>query len=257
MKRADRRAFLTVVAGLLITPHAIAQEPGDRGSRSIETSWDCVAAVLAIPVDADRVAAHVPDPFTAQEIGGQALLGVVVEDCATTVDGGEPFRHVLSVVTVKINDPETAGGGSGIDTDDFYDLLWGTSSPRYHAAAAPLGFVTYIPKSRFAVNQVGEQLKVIEADVPWRASPFSVSVTAGDLLEANFENISVHWGLGPSGVVRTDYVHDVTGASGGIATLRVTPGTMLAEILRAEEVTVPSVLERFTIEKAVSEIVEE
>lgn len=254
MRRAYRRALLVVVAGLLMTPHATAQAPTERGSRSIETSWDCFAAILATLVDADRVAAHVPAPFTVQEIGGQALLGVVVEDCTTTVDGGEPFQHVLSVVLVKINDPATGGGGSGADTDDFYDLLWGTSSPRYHAAAAPLGFVTYIPKSRFAVSQVG-QLKVIEADVPWRTSPFSVSVT-GELLEANSESISVHWGLGGGGVVRTHYVHDVTHASGSIGTLRVKRGTLLAEILGAEEVTAPAVLERFTIERAVSETVD-
>jgi hypothetical protein len=215
-----------------------------------------MAAILAIPVDADRVAAHVPDPFLIQEVAGQALLGVVVEDCTTTVDGGEAFQHVLSVVSVKVNDPATGGGGSGVDTDDFYDLLWGTSSPRYHAAAAPLGFVTYIPNSRFAVNQVGDQLKLIEADVPWRASPFSVSVMTGESLEANFENISVHWGPGRGGAVRTQYVHDATSATGAIGTLRVTRGTLLAEILGVEEVTAPAVLERFTIERAVSETVD-
>ena len=256
MRRAYRRATLAVVAGLLMAPYATAQGSGEGGSRSIETSWDCLAAILAIPVDADRVASYVPAPFTVQEIAGQALLGVVVEDCTTTVGGGEPFQHVLSVVIVKVNDPATSGAEAGADTDDFYDLLWGTSSPRYHAAAAPLGFATYIPKSRFGVNQVGDQLKVIEADVPWSESPFSVSVTTGEPPEANSESISVHWGLGRGGVVRTHYVHDVTRASGSIGTLRVTRGTLLAEILGAEEVTAPAVIERFTIERAVSEMVE-
>lgn len=155
----------------------------------------------AIPVDADLAQAQLPSGFTVLDVGGSAVPFVFVMHCTASIDGKRPVRSVISGVAVFV-DPVRSPGGCQI-----YDWEWQESRrSRWLRAMNDLG----IPMTRVRGNSFSLFEYTYRASVPARLAPWSASATGTTVGQdpAAAPVVSVHYHLGPRGLVRSTYNHD-------------------------------------------------
>jgi hypothetical protein len=185
----------------------------------------------------------VPEQFTiAQEDSGVATFAVFAEHCLTRIDDGPWIPHILSGAFVRLEQEGTN-----------FDFLWGTDSGEYYKALNRLGTGDFVPDSRLEITNIGGQTNISEADIPWKESPFSFTLVTGEPSHPRQPTTSVHILDGRRGLVWSTYVHEIE-ISGGSGEVRFTPGTLLAEIAGANQVTGAALFGEFTIVDALTEL---
>ncbi|HEX2030980.1 MAG TPA: hypothetical protein VHL78_06235 [Actinomycetota bacterium] len=221
-------------------------EPRRRLPEQQHISGSCLEGWFPIPVDAARVAPHVPAPFQPAVTVGKARVAVFAEECVLSRDGGPPVHAVFSGVPVPITPPPGESGNHS------YDVLWATSSRTHYRWMRQLGSGSLIEGSVF--EYADGPAATAFADVPgW----FTFTMVGGDPpeLETGFPLTTYHWQLGRFGPVRNAADHTEMRALPGHAVIRPEPGSPLADMIGEGPVQAEGLFFRFNFTQ-VSEVVQ-
>ena len=225
-----RAAAVVVVMALAASPVAA------EAKTSFRTSGTCHEYATGIPVDTARAQAMVPVGFSVLEVGGRALVAVFAQRCATSVDGGPVQRSIVSGVFVFLNPAVSPGGCQA------YDWAWQDSiRSDWLRAFKDLGWRMELVRSRFSPGSDAYSMGVRSKLAPWSATHTATSADAVPI-----PLTTVHCQVGPRGLVRGTYDHEISGVGVGAGPIQLGRGRLWRSLGAASQETAPGLVLRFT-----------
>lgn len=221
------RGFLCIAVLIL----AIGAPGRAQIDRFTHAGGPCFQGALALDAPVANVREFVPEDFPLIEAAGRASLFAYTVECqGVSVNDGPASTTTLTGVAAFVRPPD---GSPGVQA---YDILMTADRRDYVRAHRALGLLHGLVRVGFERTPVAGAVVDIDANTPWRYSPYRWTLTAVAPPPIGLALTTVHWQDGSRGRVLIQYDHTDLIVTPGIGSLSAAPGSPLARLLGTEHV---------------------
>lgn len=185
----------------------------------------CDEAVAAIPVEAGRARAELPEGWRpVLDRAGLAALGVGVLRCDRLMVGDDDLgAGSISDVGILVESPDNTEGSH------FYQLWQHTTAGALHGLTSALGIPGSRRRMEWRLTSPFPFTNEFEGKVVDRHGGYGITGTASPAVETG-PSAPTWWHDGKRGRTRISYALRDTRTAAGLARLRAAPGSRLADL---------------------------